>query len=54
MVMAILGHSQIALTMNTYSHYIPDEMGDQVAAQMNEIWKFCRSVGAVFDKVGPA
>ncbi len=37
LVMAILGHSQISLTMNTYSHWIVDEMGQEVADQMNEI-----------------
>ena len=37
LVMAILGHSQIALTMNTYSHWIVDEMGQEVADEMNEM-----------------
>jgi hypothetical protein len=34
--MAILGHSQISLTMNTYSHFIP-EMGEEVASHMHDI-----------------
>ncbi|MCX6633996.1 MAG: site-specific integrase, partial [Acidobacteria bacterium] len=35
-VMGILGHSQIAVTMNTYSHVIP-AMQREVAAKMDEI-----------------
>jgi integrase len=35
-VMEILGHSQISVTMNTYSHVIP-AMQREVAERMNEI-----------------
>jgi hypothetical protein len=35
LVMEILGHSQIAVTMNTYSHVIP--MQREVANQMDAI-----------------
>lgn len=37
LAMGILGHSQITLTMNTYSHYLPEEMGHEAASQMDEI-----------------
>jgi integrase len=36
LVMEILGHSQIALTMNTYSHVIPS-LRREVATQMEAI-----------------
>ena len=36
MVMETLGHSQISLTMNTYSHVIP-ALQKEVASQMDEI-----------------
>ena len=36
LVMEFLGHSQISLTMNTYSHVIP-AMRSEVANRMNEI-----------------
>jgi integrase len=36
LVMEILGHSQIAVTMNTYSHVIP-AMKAAVASRMDEI-----------------
>lgn len=35
-VMEILGHSQISLTMNTYSHVIPD-LGHDAARLMNDL-----------------
>ena len=35
-VMEILGHSQISLTMDTYSHVIP-ELQEAAAAQMDEL-----------------
>ena len=38
LVMEILGHSQIAVTMNTYSHVIP-AMQREVANQMDAILK---------------
>jgi integrase len=34
--METLGHSQIALTMNTYSHVIP-ELGRQAADRMDDV-----------------
>jgi integrase len=36
LAMEILGHSQIAVTMNTYSHVIPS-MKSEVASRMDEI-----------------
>ena len=36
MVMETLGHSQISLTINTYSHVIP-ALQKEVASQMDEI-----------------
>jgi integrase len=36
LVMAILGHSQIALTMNTYSHIMPT-LRKEIAVQMEAI-----------------
>ena len=35
-VMEILGHSQISLTMNTYSHVI-EQMQDEAAAEMSAL-----------------
>jgi integrase len=35
-VMEILGHSQISLTMNTYSHVIP-ELGHDAAQRMDDL-----------------
>ena len=35
-VMEILGHSQISITMNTYSHVIP-ELGQDAARRMNDL-----------------
>ena len=37
-VMEILGHSQIAVTMNTYGHVMPPEMKD-AAASMDRLFK---------------
>jgi len=36
-VMEILGHSQISLTMNTYSHVIP-ELGHDAAKRMDDLF----------------
>jgi integrase len=41
-VMDFLGHSQIAVTMNTYSHVVPalrEEAADQMEAVLNPIPK---------------
>jgi len=35
-VMDILGHSQIALTMNTYTHVLP-ELKREAAQRMNDL-----------------
>ena len=35
-MMEILGHSQISLTMNTYSHVI-EQMQDEAAAEMSAL-----------------
>ena len=35
-IMEILGHSQIALTMNTYSHVMP-ELGREAAGLMDRL-----------------
>ena len=35
-IMEILGHSQISLTMNTYSHVI-DELRHEAAAQIDAV-----------------
>gem|GEM_PF-2420760 len=43
--MEILGHSQISLTMNTYSHVIP-AMQQDVADQMDAILQPRRPVAA--------
>jgi len=45
LVMEILGHSQISLTMNTYSHVIP-AMQQDVADQMDAILQPRRPVAA--------
>ena len=36
-VMDLLGHSQIALTMNTYSHLMPG-VRDEAATRMDDLW----------------
>jgi len=35
-VMDVLGHSQIALTMNTYTHVLP-ELKQDAASRMNDL-----------------
>lgn len=37
MVMEILGHSQIGLTMNTYSHVVP-QLQQDAARRMNNLF----------------
>ncbi len=38
-VMEILGHSQISITMNTYSHVVP-ELGHDAAKRMDDLMKW--------------
>jgi integrase len=40
-LMEILGHSQISLTMNTYSHVLPEAMKD-AAARMDSLFSQTR------------
>jgi integrase len=37
-VMEILGHSQIGLTMNTYSHVVPDDVRAATDAVQEALW----------------
>ena len=37
-VMEILGHSQIALTMNTYSHVLPSVLGEAAESMEHTLW----------------
>ena len=37
-VMEVLGHSQIALTMNTYSHVMPSLLHDAAASMEASLW----------------
>lgn len=48
-VMDLLGHSQIAVTMNTYSHVVP-ELRKEAAAQMDAILKPVATVMATVTK----
>ena len=41
MVMEILGHSQISLTMNTYSHVVP-ALQKEAAGRMDDVLKSAR------------
>jgi integrase len=41
-VMDLLGHSQIAVTMNTYSHVVP-ALRKEAADQIDAILKFCEA-----------
>ena len=36
--MEVLGHSQISLTMNTYSHVMPSLLRDAADAITNALW----------------
>ena len=51
MVMEILGHSQISLTMNTYSHVVPS-LGREAAELMDRILAVCDNDMTV-DMVSP-
>ncbi|GAB7193396.1 site-specific integrase [Kineococcus sp. NUM-3379] len=37
-VMEVLGHSQIGLTMNTYSHVMPSMLGEAAASMQSALW----------------
>ncbi len=38
LVMEVLGHSQIGLTMNTYSHVMPSMLGEAAASMQSALW----------------
>ena len=51
LVMEILGHSQIAVTMNTYSHVIP-AMQQEIATRMDSILSSVATPAATSEKTG--
>jgi integrase len=44
--MEILGHSQIALTMNTYSHVAPEVSREAADRMARMLWRSAEDAGA--------